>query len=65
MNLSIIHDVYILVRGDITIIGSQLTQVPFKNCTPFVLQNKCKCITKMYYKKIYKVNVLQKLMKQQ
>ena len=33
---------YILVRGDITIIGHQVTQVAFKNCTQFT-----KCITKI------------------
>ena len=29
------NDVYILVRGDITIIGHQATQVAFKNCASF------------------------------
>ena len=33
---------YILVRGDITIIGYQVTQVALKNCAPFAL-----CITKI------------------
>ena len=33
---------YILVRGDITIIGHQITQVAFKNCALFA-----KCITKI------------------
>ena len=28
-------DAYILVRGNIIIIGHQITQVAFKNCTPF------------------------------
>ena len=31
----------ILVRGNITIIGHQVTQIAFKNCAPFT-----KCITK-------------------
>ena len=31
-----------LVRGNITIIGHQVTQVAFKNCAPFT-----KCITKI------------------
>ena len=36
------NDAYILVRGDITIIGRNLaTEVAFKNCAPFI-----KCITK-------------------
>ena len=35
------NDGYISVRGDITIIGHNLTQVAFKNCTTFT-----KCITK-------------------
>ena len=29
------NDAYILVRGDVTIIGHQVTQVAFKNCAPF------------------------------
>ena len=29
------NDAYILVRGDITIIRHQVTQVAFKNCAPF------------------------------
>ena len=33
------NDAYILVRGDVTIIGHQVTQVAFKNCAPFT-----KCI---------------------
>ena len=33
------NDAYILVRGDVTIIGHQVTQVTFKNCAPFT-----KCI---------------------
>ena len=36
------NDFYILVRGDITIIRHQVTQVAFKNCAPFT-----KCITKI------------------
>ena len=32
----------ILVRGNVTIIGHQATQVAFKYCTPFT-----KCITKI------------------
>ena len=35
-------DAYILVRGIITIIGHQVTQIPFKNCASFT-----KCITKI------------------
>ena len=37
------NDAYILVRGDITIIGHNVTQVAFKNCAPFMM-----CITKIY-----------------
>ena len=36
------NDGYISARGDITIIEHNLTQVAFKNCTPFT-----KCITKI------------------
>ena len=36
------NDAYILVRGNITIIGYQVTQIAFKNCAPFI-----KCITKI------------------
>ena len=36
------NDAYILVRGNITIIGHQVTQAAFKNCAPFT-----KCITKI------------------
>ena len=39
-NLCDYNDAYILVRGDVTIIGHQVTQVAFKNCAPFT-----KCIT--------------------
>ena len=35
-------DAYILVRGDITVIAAPVTQVAFKNCTPFI-----RCITKI------------------
>ena len=35
-------DACILVRGNVTIIGHQATQVAFKYCTPFT-----KCITKI------------------
>ena len=41
-NLCDYNDAYILVRGDITIIGHQVTQVAYKNCAPFI-----KCITKL------------------
>ena len=41
-NLYDYNNVYILVRGNITIIGHQVTQVAFKNCAPFT-----KCITKI------------------
>ena len=34
-NFCYYNDDYILVRGDITIIGHPVTQVAFKNCTPF------------------------------
>ena len=45
-NLCDYNDVYILVKGDITIIGHQATQVAFKNCVSFT-----KCITKIDEKK--------------
>ena len=41
-NLCDYNDAYISVRGDITIIGHQVTQVAYKNCAPFT-----KCITKL------------------
>ena len=41
-NLCHYNDAYILVRGNITIIGHQVTQAAFKNCAPFT-----KCITKI------------------
>ena len=41
-NLCDFHYAYILVRGDITIRGNQVTQVAFKNYAPFT-----KCITKI------------------
>ena len=34
-NLCYYNDAYILVTGDITIIGHQEAQVAFKNCAPF------------------------------
>ena len=34
-NFCYYNDDYILVRGDITIIGHPVTPVAFKNCTPF------------------------------
>ena len=37
------NDAYILARGNITIIGHQVTQVAFTNCAPFT-----KCITKIH-----------------
>ena len=37
-----INDAYILVRGNITIIDHNLTQVTFENCAP-----PAKCITKI------------------
>ena len=40
-NLCDFNDAYILVIGNITIIGHQGTQIAFKNCTPF-----SNCITK-------------------
>ena len=40
-NLCDYNSVYILVKGDIAIIGHQVTQVAFKNCASFT-----KCITK-------------------
>ena len=39
-NLCDYNNTYILVRDDITIIGHNVTQAAFKNCTPFT-----KCIT--------------------
>ena len=36
------NNAYILVRGNITIIGHQATQVAFKNCVPFTT-----CVTKI------------------
>ena len=36
------NDAYILVRGNITVVGNNGTQVAFKNCVPFI-----KCITKI------------------
>ena len=41
-NLCDYNDAYILLRGNITIIGHQVTQVAFKNCAPFT-----KCVTKI------------------
>ena len=41
-NLCDYNNAYMLVRGNITIIGHQVTQVAFKNCAPFT-----KCITKI------------------
>ena len=41
-NLCDYNNTYILVRGNITIVGHQVTQVAFKNCAPF-----SKCITKI------------------
>ena len=41
-NLCDYNNAYILVRGDITIIGHIATQVAFKNCAPFI-----KSITKI------------------
>ena len=41
-NLCYYNDAYILLRGKITIIGHQVTQIAFKNCVPFT-----KCVTKI------------------
>ena len=41
-NLCDYNDAYILLRGNITIIGHQVTQVAFKNCALFT-----KCVTKI------------------
>ena len=41
-NLCDYNDAYILVGGNSTIIGHQVTQVAFKNCAPFT-----KCIAKI------------------
>ena len=41
-NLCDFSDDYILVKGDITMIGHQGTQVAFKNCT-----QSTKCITRI------------------
>ena len=40
-NLCDYNDVQVLIKGDIAIIGHQVTQVAFKNCAPFA-----NCITK-------------------
>ena len=42
-NLFNYKDAYILVRGDITILGNNVTQATFKNCAPFIT-----CIKKIY-----------------
>ena len=39
-NLCDYNDAYILVRGDITIIGHQAIPVGFKNCAPLKLSQK-------------------------
>ena len=41
-NLCDYKDAYVLVLGDITVIGASQTQVAFKNCAPLT-----KCITKI------------------
>ena len=41
-NLCDYNDAYILVRGDITVIAADETQIAFKNCAPFI-----KCILMM------------------
>ena len=41
-NLCDYNDAYILVRGDITIVGENSAEVAFKNCVPFIT-----CITKI------------------
>ena len=41
-NLCDCNNAYILLRGNITIMGHQATLVAFKNCAPFM-----KCITKI------------------
>ena len=41
-NLSDYNERYILVRGDVTIIGKSVTQVVSKSCAPFT-----KCITEI------------------
>ena len=41
-NLCDYNDAYILLRGNITIIGHQVTQVAFKNCALFT-----KCVTEI------------------
>ena len=46
-NLCNYNDAYILVNGDIAIIGDYVTQVAFKNCAPFI-----KCITEIDVKTI-------------
>ena len=42
LNLCNWNDAYIVVRGNITIIGNNVTQVPFKNSVLFIT-----CITKI------------------
>ena len=49
-NLCDYKDAYILVRGNITIIGYQVTQVAFENCARFT-----KCITKIYVENLEKL----------
>ena len=44
-NLYDYNDAYILVRGNINLIGHQVTHVAFKNCAPFT-----NCITKVMEK---------------
>ena len=41
-NLADYNNAYILIRGDITIVEDNVTQVAFNNCAPFG-----KCITKI------------------
>ena len=48
-NLCDYKDAYILVRGNIIIIGYQVTQVTFENCARFT-----KCITKIHVENLEK-----------
>ena len=56
-NLCDYNDDYILVRGNITIIGYQVTKIAFRNCAPFT-----KCTTKIDGAKIDDVEDLDVVM---
>ena len=52
-NLCDFNDAYVLVKGDISIVGNNGHQVAFKNCTPYT-----KCITKIDGTRIYDAEYL-------